>query len=36
MCAPNKTKKGTTHLATCFCHGVRSLGRHVKNGSFYS
>jgi len=43
MCAPNKTKKGNkafsclfgTHLAiTIICHGVRPLGRHVKNGSF--
>jgi len=42
MCAPNKTKKGNklpvSHTLSDhhICHGVRPLGRRVKNGSFSS
>jgi len=44
MCAPNKTNKGNKAFSYLFrslaihiiCHCVRSLGRHVKNGSFSS
>jgi len=44
MYAPNETKKGNkafsclfhTHLDHHICHGVRPLGCHVKNGSFFS
>jgi len=46
MCASNKTKKGNkafiqlpvshTFSNHHICHGVRLLGRHVKNGSFSS
>jgi len=43
MCAPNNTKKGNGGIQLTvshtlsdhhICHGFRSLGRHVKNGSF--
>jgi len=44
MCAQNKTKKVNKAFSYMFgtlsdhhiCHGVRLLGRHVKNGSFSS